>query len=39
MGVLGDLYTHVTEAFKQDEIGKLESEENKVQYVEKLYAI
>lgn len=34
-----DLYTHVTEAFKQDEIGKLESEENKVQYVENLYAI
>lgn len=34
-----DLYTHVTEAFKQDEIEKLEREENKVQYTENLYAV
>ena len=33
-----DLYTHVTDEFKQDEIGKLEEEENKVQYAENLYA-
>lgn len=32
-----DLYTHVTEEFKQDEIEKLQSEENKMQYVENLY--
>lgn len=34
-----DLYTHVTESFKQDEIEKLEREENKVQYTGKLYAV
>lgn len=34
-----DLYTHVTDEFKQDEIEKLEKEENKVQYVENLYAM
>lgn len=34
-----DLYTHVTESFRQDEIGKLEREENKVQYAENLYAV
>ncbi|GFI17999.1 transposase from transposon Tn916 [Lachnospiraceae bacterium] len=34
-----DLYTHVTEEFKQDEIGKLESNDNKVQYTENLYVI
>lgn len=34
-----DLYTHVTEAFKQGEIEKLEREENKVQYTGKLYAV
>lgn len=33
-----DLYTHVTEEFKQDEFGKLEEEENKAQYAENLYA-
>lgn len=34
-----DLYTHVTDDFKQEEIEKLESEENKVQYVENLYTM
>lgn len=34
-----DLYTHVTDEFKQDEIEKLENEENKVQYVENLYTM
>lgn len=34
-----DLYTHVTEDFKQSEIEKLENKENKVQYVENLYAM
>lgn len=34
-----DLYTHVTEDFKQSEIEKLENTENKVQYVENMYAI
>lgn len=34
-----DLYTHVTEDFKQSEIEKLENKENKVQYAENLYAM
>lgn len=34
-----DLYTHVTEEYKQEEISKLESGENKVQYIENPYAM
>lgn len=34
-----DLYTHVTEEFKQDEFKKLELEENKVEYAERMYAV
>ena len=34
-----NLYTHVTEEFKQSEIEKLESQENKVRYTENLYAM
>lgn len=34
-----NLYTHVTEEFKQSEIEKLERKENKVQYAENMYAM
>jgi len=34
-----DLYTHVTEDYKKEEIEKLEREENKVQYIENPYAM
>lgn len=34
-----NLYTHVTEEFKQSEIEKLESQQNKVRYTENLYAM
>jgi len=34
-----DLYTHVTEDYKKEEIEKLEREENRVQYIENPYAM